>query len=63
MHGIMPVIVALILIAAVSLGRPAVDSWWQALIVVTVAVLAITRRVSYGLLVLGCMAVGALMGL
>ncbi len=52
-----------ILIAAVSLGRLAVDSWWQALIVVTVAVLAITRRVSYGLLVLGCMAVGALMGL
>jgi chromate transporter len=63
MHGIMPVIVALILLAAVSLGRPAVHSWWQALVVVTVAVLAITRRVSYGLLVLGCMAVGALMGL
>jgi len=61
-HGILPVIVALILIAAVSLGRPALHSWWQALIVVTVALLAITRKTSYGLLVLGCMAVGALMG-
>lgn len=60
MHGILPVVVALILHAAISLGRPALHSWWQALVVVTVAVLAITRRTSYGLLVVGSIAVGAL---
>ncbi|MFZ0930779.1 MAG: chromate transporter [Syntrophobacteraceae bacterium] len=63
MHGILPVVVALILHAAISLGRTAIHSWWQALVVVTVAVLAITRKANYGLLVLGCIAAGALMAL
>lgn len=37
MHGILPVVVALILHAAISLGRLALHSWWQALVVLTVA--------------------------
>jgi chromate transporter len=63
MHGILPVVAALILHAAISLGRPALHSWWQAVIVLIVAILAITRRVSYGLLVLGCTVIGACMAL
>ncbi len=63
MHGILPVVVALILNAAISLGRPAVHSWRQALLVMTVAVLAITHKTSYGLLVQGCITVGAIMAL
>lgn len=63
MHGILPVVVALILNAAISLGRPSMHSWWQALVIVTVAALAITRKTSYGALVAGSMAVGALMSL
>ena len=61
MHGVLPVVVALILLAAVSLGRPVIHSWWQMLIVALVAVLAIQRRASYALLVAGSVAVGVLM--
>lgn len=61
MHGILPVVAAIILTAAISLGRESMHSLWQAAVIVAVAVLAISRRVSYGLLVAGSMAVGVLM--
>ena len=61
MHGILPVVVAIILNVAISMGRPAMHSWWQTLIVIAVAVLAISRRASYGALIAGSVAIGALM--
>ena len=61
MHGVLPVVAAIILIAAISLGRQSMHSLWQAVVIVAVATLAISRRVSYGLLVAGSMAVGILM--
>jgi chromate transporter len=63
MHGVLPVVIALIFIAALSLGRPVMHSWWQMLIVAVVAVLAIQRRASYALLVAGSIAVGVLSSL
>jgi chromate transporter len=63
MHGVLPVVIALILIAALSLGRPVMHSWWQMLIVAVVAVLAVQRRASYALLVAGSVVVGVLTAL
>jgi chromate transporter len=61
MHGVLPVVAAIILIAAITLGRQAMHSLWQAAVIAAVASLAISRRVSYGLLVAGSLAVGILM--
>jgi len=61
MHGILPVVVALILNAAISLGRPMLTSWWPPVIAASVAFLAITRKAGYGLLIALSMAVGAFM--
>lgn len=61
MHGILPVVAAIILTAAVSLGKQSMHSLWQSAVIVAVAALAISRRVSYGLLVAGSMAAGVLM--
>ncbi|MHC1745112.1 MAG: chromate transporter [Syntrophobacteraceae bacterium] len=62
-HGVLPVVVALILHAAISLGRPTLNAWWPPVLTLLVAALAITRKVGYGLLVAMCMAVGMLMAL
>jgi chromate transporter len=61
MHGVLPVVIAIILHVAISMGRPAMHSWWQALTVVAVAALAISRRVSYGLLIAGSVILGVVM--
>lgn len=61
MHGVVPVVIALILHVAISMGEPALHSLWQALIIVVVAALAIRHRTNYGLLVTGSVAVGVLM--
>lgn len=61
MHGVLPVVIAIILHVAISMGRPVMHSWWQALIVVTVASLAISRRVNYGLLIAGSVILGVVM--
>lgn len=61
MHGVLPVVVALILHAAISLGRPTLNSWWPPVIAISVAALAITRKAGYGLLVALSLAIGALM--
>lgn len=61
MHGVVPVVIAIILRVAISMGRPAMHSWWQALIVIAVAALAIRRRVGYGALIAGSVAVGTIM--
>ena len=63
MHGVLPVVVALILHAALSLGRPMLNAWWPPVVALLVAVLAITRKVGYGFLVAMSMAVGMLMAL
>ncbi|MGC8491632.1 MAG: chromate transporter [Syntrophobacteraceae bacterium] len=61
MHGVLPVVAAIILTAAISLGKESMHSLWQSALIVAVAGLAISRRVSYGLLVAGSMAVGIVM--
>ncbi len=61
MHGVLPVVAAIILTAAISLGRQSMHSLWQAAVILAVAALAITRKVSYGMLVAGSMTVGILM--
>ncbi len=61
MHGVVPVVIALILHVAISMGEPARHSLWQALTIAVVATLAITHRVSYGLLVAGSIAAGVFM--
>jgi chromate transporter len=63
MHGVLPVVVALILHAAISLGRPTLNAWWPPVVVILVATLAITRKVGYGLLVAMSMGMGVLMAL
>lgn len=63
MHGVLPVIVALILTVAISLGEPAVHSFWQSMVIALVAVLAIKNKVNYGLLILGAMAAGIIFSL
>jgi chromate transporter len=62
MHGVLPVVIAIILHVAISMGRPAMESWWQIMIVIAVAALAISRRVSYGALIAGSVVTGILMG-
>ncbi len=61
MHGVLPVVAAIILTAAISLARQSPHYFWQTAVIAAVAALAISRRVSYGLLVAGSMAVGILM--
>ncbi|MDR3555673.1 MAG: chromate transporter [Syntrophobacteraceae bacterium] len=61
MHGVLPVVAAIILTAAISLGRQSMHSLWQTAVIVAAAALAISRKVSFGLLVAGSMAVGVLM--
>jgi chromate transporter len=61
MHGVLPVVIAIILHVAITMGRPVMHSWWQALTVVAVASLAISRRVNYGLLVAGSVLLGVVM--
>jgi chromate transporter len=61
MHGVLPVVIAIILHVAISMGRPAMHSWWQALIIIAVTVLAISRRANYGTLVAGSVTIGVLM--
>jgi chromate transporter len=61
MHGVLPVVAAIILTAAISLGRQSMHSLWQTAVIAAVAALAISRKVSYGLLVAGSLAVGVLM--
>jgi chromate transporter len=61
MHGVVPVVIALILHVAISMGEPARHSLWQALTIAVVATLAIRHRISFGLLVTGSVAVGVLM--
>lgn len=63
MHGILPVVVALIVHAALSLGRPLLHAWWPPGVAVLVAVLAITHKVGYGFLVALAMVIGLLMAL
>ncbi len=61
MNGVVPVVIALILHVAISMGEPALHSLWQALTIAVVATLAIRHRVSYGLLVAGSVVAGVLM--
>lgn len=63
MHGVLPVVAAIILTAAISLGRQSMHSLWQAAVIAAVAALAITRKASFGLLVAASMTVGVLMAL
>lgn len=63
MHGVLPVVAAIILTAAISLGRQSMHSLWQSAVIVAVAALAITRKASFGLLVAASMTVGVLMAL
>lgn len=58
MHGVLPVIVALILNVAISLGKPAIHSFWQSMVIALVAVLAIKNRFNYGLLIISSMLAG-----
>ena len=60
-HGVLPVVIAIILHVAISMGQPAMHSWWQALTVAAVAALAIKYRMNYGLLIAGSIAMGVLM--
>jgi chromate transporter len=61
MHGILPVVIAIILHVAISMGQPLMHSWWQILTVIAVASLAISRRVGYGVLIAGSVVLGMLM--
>jgi len=61
MHGVLPVVIAIMLHVAISMGRPAMHCWWQALTVVAVASLAISRRVGYGALIAGSVILGVVM--
>lgn len=61
MHGVLPVVVAIILHVAISMGQPIMRCWWQALIIMAVAALAISRRISYGILIASSVALGMLM--
>lgn len=61
MHGVLPVVAAIILHVAISMGQPAMHSWWQALTVAAVAALAIKYRMNYGLLIAGSITMGVLM--
>jgi len=61
MHGVLPVVIAIILHVAISMSRPAMHSGWQALTVVAVASLAISRRISYGVLIAGSVLLGVVM--
>jgi chromate transporter len=61
MHGVVPVVIALILHVAISMGEPARHSLWQVITIVVVATLAIRHRISFGLLVTGSVAMGVLM--
>lgn len=63
MHGVLPVIVALILSVAISLNQEAVTSVWQGLVLAITAVLAIKNRVSFGLLILGSTLAGVVITL
>jgi len=63
MHGVLPVIVALIFSVAVSLDREAVTYVWQGLVLAVTAVLAIKNRVSYGVLILGSTLAGVVITL
>lgn len=58
MHGVVPIVVALILNVAISLGRPAIHSFWQSMVIALVAILAIKYEVNYGLLIIGSMLCG-----
>ena len=60
MHGMLPIMVGLILNVAISLGKPAVHSIWQSVIVIVVTVLAIKKRFNYGFVIMGSMAAGIL---
>jgi chromate transporter len=61
MHGVLPVVAAIILTAAISLGKESMHSVWQIAVIAGVAGLAISRKVSYGVLVAGAMTVGVFM--
>ena len=61
MHGILPVVIAIILHVAISMGQPLMHSWWQILTVIAVASLAISRRIGYGVLIAGSVVLGMLM--
>jgi chromate transporter len=63
MHGVVPVIVALILSVAISLDQEAVTHVWQGLVLALTAVLAIKNRVPYVVLILGSTAAGVVMTL
>lgn len=58
MHGVLPVIVALIVMVALGLGQEGVASLWQVLVVAVTVLLAIRARVPYVLLILGSTVVG-----
>jgi chromate transporter len=60
MHGVLPVVVAIILHAAISLGMPIIRFRWPLLLALAVAALAITRKAGYAVLVGLSMLVGAL---
>ncbi|HUW65195.1 MAG TPA: chromate transporter [Spirochaetia bacterium] len=63
MHGVLPVIVALILSVAISLNQEAVTYVWQGLVLALTAVLAVKNRIPYGFLILGSMVTGIIITL
>ncbi|AFM41663.1 chromate transport protein ChrA [Desulfosporosinus acidiphilus SJ4] len=60
MHGVIPIIVALILNVAYSMGKSSVQSLWQFLIIVIVAILAMRKSLNYGVLIAGSILTGIL---
>jgi len=60
MHGMLPIMVGLILNVSISMGKPAVHSIWQSVMIIVVMVLALKRRLNYGLLLMGSMVAGIL---
>jgi len=60
MHGMLPIMVGLILSVSISLGKPAVHSIWQSVLIIVVMVLALSKRLNYGFLILGSMVTGIL---
>lgn len=51
MHGVIPIVAALILTVAFSLGKTSTQSLWQCLLIIIVTVLAIKKTLNYGVLI------------
>lgn len=58
MHGVLPVVVALIVSVALSLGREGAASVWQVLVLIVTTLAAVRGRIPYVFLILGSTVVG-----